>query len=611
MLYTKRKLAVAVAVALLPLTATHALDAMTDEQMGTVTGKEMIKFTSIGPNELGNPNNDVGFYRLTLNGQVDINANIKALRLGCDSPNPTSNTVCDINIDNLSLTGMVPSVRTGYAGNSGENTYTKTNAKPDWQNNDTYGKDSSGAAGVYNPNTLRDSSGNIVGLARDTADTVQRLGNTSADYPVFGSVNDKLAYTKGVQSTYFNPANVGPITDFVMKNSFFEFAIQHPDDLAKREVVGYRFGAEEAWGVMSTGSGPVIKGTTIAAPVEIIGPNGKSYGSGVGALDELWVELKAGTSEGSPERAAAFEQMKQYVNDSVERGHTGVNYISGRLPVQIDNLNVNARVYDAHSSFGTLQVNAQTAIVAGRLSRQDNTDFGRLRNPKGSTATQEEGYLRNTYLGDRDTIYDPNIYGNYVANKALVGRAQEFKRNNRALLENMIVTVHNLKPDGIIGNLADLLGGADELEKSQTGDRFNTQDISTKVFHQLQYGLDKNGNGRYDAGEAAKHMAFQYQSLDGLQWITTDRRFGSQYDDMGNVVAGTQINANGADGYDWLSTRAGFWLESPMAIVKDTFVPRGQTINYGSPDLDKAIQLMSLDLGKRAVDNCYGGLTFC
>lgn len=540
-----KSLALLVAVAM--INPTMALDAMSDDELSNATAQgEFLTVKKIGVNDNSNPNPQVEFTRLTLNAQMDLNTNINKLRLGCDD---AALTECDISIDKLSLTGIVDKV-------------TNNNLS-------------------YYP----------------YADETNGSGTNS-------TVDKKLAITQKIAQGFLNPVDKSPNTDFTMVNPFIELAIQNPNSMTNRRLVGFRFGAHKAWGIMSTGDGPALKadGTqnvpvygptkatyTTGAPTLAISSGLRNYGTGDKAIQDLWKAMTDGKPNNDSTRKLIFKDMKKYLSQSIEAGHTGVNSISGRLPVRIDNLNVEASVFDP-VNLGTLRIiphtTAKTAIVAANLNRKQPNDFGVWQ------GGFKKGYLRNTFLGDHDTNYDVATYGKYVGDKTLQGRAQELKRANRALLDNMIVRVH-----GTLLNIG-------------AGDKFNKQDISTKTFHQLQYGLDLNKNGKYDKGEGVSHMAFQYQSLDGLQWITTDKRFGDEYDAMGNVINNSEKPVNGG-GYDWLSTRAGWWLESPMATVKDLYVPFGQTASYGVPKDDVPIELLSLDLGARPADNCYGNLTFC
>lgn len=506
---------------------THAMQKLSDDQMSQVTGKEFLTLTTVGTNDLGNPNENVAFYRVGMNAQIDINTNINALRLGCDSPNTSQD--CDISIDNLALTGHVPSV--SIDGNP--------------------------------------------------------------DTPRFASVEEKFARTKQIQSLFFSPKDAGPVTDFVLNRPFFELAIQHPESLTDRKVVGYRFGAQEVWGTMSTGAAPLIAGTNLASPVEIYGPTEKNYGVGQDALTNLWNDLKNNSAYGN-NQDERFEVFKDLIIASALRGHTGVNRISGRLPVRLDNINIRATAYEV-PVIGVSS--AQIAILSGRLSRLDATDYGiddADPTPLLGIDNQDyqSGYLRNIYIGDRDTLYDARRTGNYLANDNRVGRASELKRANGLVLDNLVVRIHSTP--GTIGE----------------GDRFTAQTVSVKALHALTYGEDLNNNLRYDEGEGSKHLAFQYQSLDGLQWLSTNKRFSTAYDDLGNPI-GEILNFNNAQGYDWLSTRAGWWIESPIATVRNGYVPLGQAVTKGVPSKTDVVTLGTLDIGLRPVDNCYGELTFC
>lgn len=522
-----------------------ALKEINDKELATVTGKELLQFSTIMPGEMGNPNGDVGFYRLGLDAKIEINSNINKLRLGCDNADGTN---CDISIDKVVLTGITPKLYNGQAINY----------------------------------PFVDKNNGINGQA----DTVKK----------------KLDVTKKISQGFEVPKNIGPQTDFVMDKPFIELAIQNPNSLVNRKIVGYRFGAKENWGIMSTGDGPPLVNNQQS--IEIYGPGLQggitSYGKGQSAISGLWNAMKNSSYWGA-NTDERFLAMKRFINASIERGHTGVNSITGRLPTRLDNVHVYVQVLDIA---GFIPAPAKTAIVAGNLNRKNVNDFGLK---TGVINPNKQGYLRNTLLGDSDTVYDVATYGKYVGNGTsndnnykvpeLRGRAIELKRSSRAKINGMIVHIHDVAS---FAGILDFLGG----------DKLNISDLSTKVFHQLQYGLDLNNNGKYDPGEGSKHQAFSYQTLDGLQWITTDVRFGNQYDELGNVVKGQEKSINGG-GYDWLSTRAGWWLESPQANVSHGFLPFGQVSNKGVPAAGKPIKLSSIDLGHRPVDNCWGELTFC
>ena len=65
--------------------------------------------TKIAPNDSANleklrdSSSNVGFYKLGLEAELEINANIRKLQLGCGGVNGAG---CDIDFDNVSLSGV-------------------------------------------------------------------------------------------------------------------------------------------------------------------------------------------------------------------------------------------------------------------------------------------------------------------------------------------------------------------------------------------------------------------------------------------------------------------------------------------------------------------------
>ena len=81
----------------------YGLAAMSDESLSEITGQSLFSASYIAPGG-SNPNVGVGFYRVGVEGNIAINANINKLRLGCDGPGGTG--ACDISIDRLRLSGL-------------------------------------------------------------------------------------------------------------------------------------------------------------------------------------------------------------------------------------------------------------------------------------------------------------------------------------------------------------------------------------------------------------------------------------------------------------------------------------------------------------------------
>ncbi|WP_086203655.1 hypothetical protein [Acinetobacter silvestris] len=89
-----------------------SLQSMTDEQLSATTGQALMSLTYIAPTDVTNlesqragGDKNMGFYKLGLEANIEINANIKKLQLGCGGTNGVGG--CDIDIDNFSLSGIV------------------------------------------------------------------------------------------------------------------------------------------------------------------------------------------------------------------------------------------------------------------------------------------------------------------------------------------------------------------------------------------------------------------------------------------------------------------------------------------------------------------------
>lgn len=85
------------------------LTSLDDQQMSEVTGQALLNLNYVAPGG-SNPNGNMGFYRLGLEAQLELNANIKKLQLGCGG---VKGTGCDIDIDNIALTGITSSTAQG------------------------------------------------------------------------------------------------------------------------------------------------------------------------------------------------------------------------------------------------------------------------------------------------------------------------------------------------------------------------------------------------------------------------------------------------------------------------------------------------------------------
>lgn len=94
--------------------STNHLTALTDGELSAETGQALFNLSYIAPTDTsnlmngktiaGDPVGKVGFYKLGMEGELELNSNIKSLQLGCGGRNGPDG--CDIEINNLSLSGL-------------------------------------------------------------------------------------------------------------------------------------------------------------------------------------------------------------------------------------------------------------------------------------------------------------------------------------------------------------------------------------------------------------------------------------------------------------------------------------------------------------------------
>lgn len=75
---------------------------MTDNELSSIQGQALLSLGFTAPNE-SNPLQNFGYYKLGLEAKMELNANIRALQLGCGGRNGPDG--CDIDIENVSLSG--------------------------------------------------------------------------------------------------------------------------------------------------------------------------------------------------------------------------------------------------------------------------------------------------------------------------------------------------------------------------------------------------------------------------------------------------------------------------------------------------------------------------
>lgn len=81
----------------------YALEALDDTELSQSTGQSLLNMSVVDPGGT-NPNPDVGFYKLALQADVELNANIRKMQLGCGGVNGPN--ACDIDIDYTRLVGF-------------------------------------------------------------------------------------------------------------------------------------------------------------------------------------------------------------------------------------------------------------------------------------------------------------------------------------------------------------------------------------------------------------------------------------------------------------------------------------------------------------------------
>ncbi|MCH7384121.1 hypothetical protein MMP71_09675 [Acinetobacter dispersus] len=101
---------------------TSTLKSMTDSELSASTGQALMSLSYIAPTDAKNlesqrsgGDQNLGFYRLGMEAELELNTNIKKLQLGCGGVNGIGG--CDIDIDYLSLSG-VSDTREGRASSS-------------------------------------------------------------------------------------------------------------------------------------------------------------------------------------------------------------------------------------------------------------------------------------------------------------------------------------------------------------------------------------------------------------------------------------------------------------------------------------------------------------
>lgn len=102
-------LPVAFAMSSIAYATTSQLQTLSDRELADVNGQALMSLSYLAPTDNANPmknisNNSVAFYKLGLEAELELNANIKNLQLGCGGVN--GKDACDLDIKNLALSGL-------------------------------------------------------------------------------------------------------------------------------------------------------------------------------------------------------------------------------------------------------------------------------------------------------------------------------------------------------------------------------------------------------------------------------------------------------------------------------------------------------------------------
>lgn len=107
---TTQRLVISSALLALTMGSTYAddstLKSLSDSELSEVQGQALMNLTYTDPSKANAAmaSQNIGFYKLGMEADVELNANIKKLQLGCGGVNGAGG--CDIDIDNLSLSGI-------------------------------------------------------------------------------------------------------------------------------------------------------------------------------------------------------------------------------------------------------------------------------------------------------------------------------------------------------------------------------------------------------------------------------------------------------------------------------------------------------------------------
>lgn len=96
----------------------HRMHRLNDDELAGVSGQAFFNISYLEHDNSANnqKGSDIGFYKFGMEAEIELNANINKLQLGCGGVNGVGD--CDIDIDKLSLSGGDGTTRDGRVGSS-------------------------------------------------------------------------------------------------------------------------------------------------------------------------------------------------------------------------------------------------------------------------------------------------------------------------------------------------------------------------------------------------------------------------------------------------------------------------------------------------------------
>lgn len=182
------------------------LVSLSDAELAQTEGQALFNLAYLAPGQAGNPtlaSDNIGFYTLSIEAELSLNANIRKLQLGCGGVNGVDG--CDLDIDNFALgcianaSGVcitLPPTGIQKTGANNDNSVAGQQQMRDFVLNNPFFQ-----FAIKNPNTA--STREIVGIRVSAAEVKGPMS--------FGSINSFSGYLTGAANVELR--GQGPHTD--------------------------------------------------------------------------------------------------------------------------------------------------------------------------------------------------------------------------------------------------------------------------------------------------------------------------------------------------------------------------------------------------------------